>query len=89
MSDERKQTYGEELSDLLYGLQITVKIMESINTEHNAGKRDQIDFEARWVSQTQLLLRNLAKVKPLVESFVSNGFNKFEPLPVEKIDATE
>lgn len=89
MSDERKQTYGEELCDLLYGLQITSKIMESINTEHNSGKRDQGDFESRWVSQSQLFLRNLAKVKPLVESFITNGFNKFTPPPTEKIDATE
>lgn len=89
MSDERKQTYGEELSDLLYGLQVTVKIMENITTEHDAGKRNQGDFESRWVSQSQLYLRNLAKVKPLVESFITNGFNKFTPLPTEKIDATE
>jgi hypothetical protein len=87
MSEEKK-TYGEELSDLLYGLQITVKIMEGLTKEHDAGSRTQEDFEARWKVNTQLYLRNLAKVKPLVENFISKGFDKFIPIPAEKTDGT-
>ena len=79
MSDERKQTYGEELSDMFYGLQITTKIMEGLTREHDEGKRDQLDFQSRWMSQSQLFVRNLAMIKPLVEKFISKGFDKFTP----------
>jgi len=85
MSEEKK-THGEELSDLLYGLQITVKIMEGLTKEHDAGQRTQEDFEARWKVNTQLYLRNLSKVKPLVETFITKGFDKFTPIPAEKIE---
>jgi hypothetical protein len=79
---EQKKTDGEELSDLLYGLQITVKIMEGLSKEHDAGSRDQEDFEARWQVNTQLYLRNLSKVKPLVETFITKGFDKFRSVGV-------
>jgi hypothetical protein len=72
---------GEELSDMFYALQITTKIMESITKEHDAGTRDQKDFETRWQGQSELLCRNLAKIKPLVETFIKAGYNKYhDPL---------
>jgi hypothetical protein len=77
MSEDRKQTYGEELNDMFYALQITTKIMESITKEHDEGIRDQTDFESRWQGQSELLCRNLAKIKPLVEKFISKGYDKF------------
>jgi hypothetical protein len=77
MSEDRKQTYGEELNDMFYALQITTKIMESITKEHDDKVRDQTDFESRWQGQSELLCRNLAKIKPLVEKFISKGFDKF------------
>ena len=76
MTDVKKTT-GEELSDMFYALQITTKIMESNLTEHESGARGQEDFEGRWKSQSELLCRNLAKIKPLVEKFIHGGFSKF------------
>lgn len=76
MTDSKKTT-GEELSDMFYALQITTKIMESVTVEHDSGSRAQDDFEMRWQSQSQLLCRNLAKIKPLVEKFISAGFSKY------------
>jgi hypothetical protein len=93
MSEDRKQTYGEELSDMFYALQITTKIMEGITKEHSDGKREQQDFEMRWQGQSELLCRNLAKIKPLVEKFIHGGFNKFsspvgyDTTPVEHASA--
>jgi hypothetical protein len=78
MSEDRKQTYGEELNDMFYALQITSKIMESITKEHDIGVRDQTDFESRWQGQSELLCRNLAKIKPLVEKFICKGYEKFQ-----------
>ena len=77
MPEDRKQTYGEELSDMFYALQITSKIMEGITKEHDGGARDQTDFESRWRGQSELLCKNLTKIKPLVEKFIYEGFNKF------------
>lgn len=71
------KTFGEELSDMFYALQITTKIMESITKEHDSGVRDQNDFELRWQGQSELLCRNLAKLKPLVENFISAGYKKY------------
>jgi hypothetical protein len=88
MTDDRKQTYGEELNDMFYALQITTKIMESITKEHDKGARDQTDFESRWQGQSELLCRNLAKIKPLVEKFIHGGFSKFSSpvgLPSQEI----
>ena len=76
MTDVKKTT-GEELSDMFYALQITTKIMEGITKEHDNGARDQSDFEMRWNGQSQLLCRNLAKIKPLVEKFISAGYSKY------------
>jgi hypothetical protein len=72
-----KQTFGEELSDMFYALQITTKIMEGITKEHDEGSRSQDDFESRWHGQSELLCRNLAKIKPLVEKFISKGYSKY------------
>jgi hypothetical protein len=81
MSD--KKTTGEELSDMFYALQITSKIMEAITKEHDDGTRDQSDFESRWQGQSELLCRNLAKIKPLTEKFITEGYTKFQPKSTE------
>ena len=78
---ESKQTPGQELSDLFYGLQITTKIMESLYTEYLQGIRSQEDFQMRWNSQSWLLASNLKTIKPLAEKFISEGYNKYEPSP--------
>ena len=69
---------GQELSDLLFGLQTTVKILEGIMDEHKAGKRDQFDYESRILSQSNLLNNNLKGVKPLVERLFQDAFNRFD-----------
>jgi hypothetical protein len=76
MTDVKKTT-GEDLSDMFYALQITTKIMEGITKEHDSGSRTQDDFESRWQGQSELLCRNLAKIKPLVEKFIHEGYSKF------------
>jgi hypothetical protein len=92
MTDSKKTT-GEELSDMFYALEITTKIMEGITKEHDNGSRSQDDFESRWQGQSQLLCKNLAQIKPLVEKFVFGGFSKFsKPVgidtePVEHVSA--
>ena len=72
------KTPGQELSDLFYGLQMTVKILEGIMDEHKAGKRDQFDYESRIQSQSNLLANNLKGVKPLVERLFQDAFNRFD-----------
>lgn len=69
---------GQELSDLLFGLQMTVKILEGIMDEHKAGKRDQFDYESRILSQSNLLNNNLKGIKPLVERLFQDAFNRFD-----------
>ena len=73
-----EKTPGQELSDLLFGLQTTVKILEGIMDEHKAGKRDQFDYESRIQSQSNLLANNLKGVKPLVERLFQDAFNRFD-----------
>lgn len=65
-----EKTPGQELSDLFYGLQMTVKILEGIMNEHKEGKRDQTDYESRIQSQSNLLANNLKNVKPLTEKLL-------------------
>lgn len=72
-----EKTPGQELSDLLYGLQMTVKILENIIVEHKNGKRDQTDYEARIHSQSNLLNNNLKGVKPLVEKLFTEAYDRF------------
>jgi len=72
-----KKTLGEELSDMFYALQITTKIMEGVLKEYDTGARSQSDFESRWQSQSELICRNLAKIKPMVEKFISTGYSKY------------
>ena len=72
-----ERTPGQELSDLLYGLQMTVKILEGIMNEHKAGNRDQFDYESRVQSQSNLLAHNLKGVKPLVERLFNEAFSRF------------
>ena len=71
------KTPGQELSDLLYGLQMTVKILDNVITEHKEGKRDQTDYESRIYSQSNLLNTNLKGVKSLVEKLFTEAFARF------------
>jgi hypothetical protein len=73
-----KKTPGQELSDLLFGLQTTVKIFEGIVIEYNEGKRGQSDYESRIHSQSNLLANNLKNVKPLVEKLFEEAYSKFK-----------
>lgn len=75
------KTPGQELSDLFYGLQMTVKVLEGIMNEHMEGKRDQSDYEARVQSQSNLLANNLKNVKPLTEKLFQEAFNRFQSKP--------
>jgi hypothetical protein len=77
-----EKTPGQELSDLLYGLQMTVKILEGVMAEHKEGKRDQSDYESRIHSQSNLLANNLKGVKPLVEKLFTEAFNRFKVLDI-------
>jgi hypothetical protein len=72
-----EKTPGQELSDLLYGLQMTVKILEGIINEHMEGKREQSDYESRIHSQSNLLNNNLKGVKPLVEKLFEQAYARF------------
>ena len=72
-----EKTPGQELSDVFYGLQMTVKILEGIINEHKDGKRDQSDYESRIVSQSNLLNNNLKQVKPLTEKLFKEAFDRF------------
>jgi len=74
-----EKTPGQELSDLFYALQMTVKILEGIIDEHKAGKREQFDYEARIHSQSNLLNNNLKGVKPLVEKLFLDAYSRFKP----------
>lgn len=73
-----EKTSGQELSDLFYGLQMTVKILEGIMNEHKEGKRDQTDYESRINSQCNLLANNLKGVKPLTEKLFAEAFARFD-----------
>jgi hypothetical protein len=74
-----EKTPGQELSDLFYGLQMTVKILDGIIEEHKAGKRDQSDYESRIHSQSNLLNNNLKGVKTLVEKLFTEAYSRFKP----------
>jgi hypothetical protein len=76
-----KKTPGQELSDLFYGLQTTVKILEGIMIEYDEGKREQSDYESRVYSQSNLLANNLKNVKPLTEKLFADAYNKFKVSP--------
>ena len=76
---ESSKTPGQELSDLFYGLQTTVKILEGIMVEHEQGKRTQSDYELRIHSQSNLLNNNLKGVKPLVEKLFTEAYSRFKP----------
>jgi len=69
---------GQELSDLFYGLQMTVKILEGIINEHKTGARSQSDYESRVHSQSNLLNNNLKGVKPLVERLFTEAYSRFQ-----------
>ena len=75
---EKENSPGQQLSDLFYGLQMTVKIFEGIMIEHKEGKRDQSDYESRIQSQSVLLANNLKNVKPLTERLFADAFARFK-----------
>lgn len=80
------KTTGEELSDMFYALQITVKILEGLRQEYKNGGRTQEDYESRFNSQAWLLTDNLKKVKPLVEDMIKDGYDDFgKEAPVKEI----
>lgn len=79
------KTPGQELSDLLFGLQMTVKILEGIVNEHKEGKRDQTDYESRIHSQSHLLNDNLKKIKPLVEKLFDEAYSRFNESSVSSV----
>lgn len=72
-----EKTPGQELSDLLFGLQMTVKILEGIILEHKDGKREQSDYESRIHSQSNLLNTNLKSIKPLAEKLFTEAYSRF------------
>lgn len=74
----KENSPGQQLSDLFYGLQMTVKILEGIMIEHKEGKRDQSDYESRIQSQSLLLANNLKNVKPLTERLFADAFARFK-----------
>jgi hypothetical protein len=78
-----EKTPGQELSDLFYGLQMTVKILEGIMMEHSDGKRSQSDYESRVHSQSNLLNNNLKGVKPLVEKLFTEAYSRFNAVNIE------
>jgi len=76
---------GQELSDLLFGLQMTVKILEGMVNEHKEGKRDQSDYESRVHSQSNLLNNNLKLVKPAVEKLFKEAYGRFNESSVSSV----
>jgi hypothetical protein len=80
-----ENTPGQELSDLLFGLQMTVKILDGIVTEHKQGKRDQTDYESRTHSQCNLLANKLKEVKPLVEKLFTEAYSRFNAGSVSSV----
>jgi hypothetical protein len=84
-----EKTPGQELSDLLFGLQMTVKILEGVMIEYKDGKREQSDYESRVHSQSLLLNNNLKGVKPLVEKLFTEAFSKFEGTSVSIVNQTK
>ena len=79
------KTPGQELSDLLFGLQMTVKILDGIIVEHKQGKRDQTDYESRMHSQCNLLANNLKGVKALVEKLFDEAYSRFNAGSVSSV----
>lgn len=77
-----EKTPGQALSDLLYGLQMTVKILDGIISEHKAGNRTQSDYESRIHSQANLLNDNLKNIKPLTEKLFVEAYSRFNESPV-------
>ena len=80
-----EKTPGQELSDLLFGLQMTVKILEGVINEHKDGKREQSDYESRIHSQSNLLNNNLKNIKPLVEKLFTEAYGRFNESSVSSV----
>jgi uncharacterized membrane protein len=80
-----EKTPGQELSDLLYGLQMTVKILDGIISEHKNGKRTQSDYESRIHSQANLLNNNLKHIKTLTEKLFVEAYSRFNESPVSSV----
>lgn len=80
-----EKTPGQELSDLFYGLQMTVKILEGVVNEHKEGKREQSDYESRIHSQSNLLANKLKEIKPLVEKLFTEAYSRFNEGSVSSV----
>lgn len=46
-------------------------------TEYESGSRSKEDYEARFHSQSNLLVENMKKIKPLTEKLLSEGYDKY------------
>jgi hypothetical protein len=84
-----ERTPTQQLSDVFYGLQIIVKILEGLVTEHKNGLRCQNDYEMRFHSQATLLCKALADVRPLAEKIISDGYSKYESRPVSLVSGEQ
>jgi len=71
------RTTAQELSDWFYGLQTTIRIMEGLMMEYEDGTRSKDDYESRFHSQSNLLVENMKKIKPLTEKLLSEGYDKY------------
>jgi len=72
------KTTTQELSDVFYGLQIIIKIIEGLSQEYESGGRTQTDYEQRFHSQIGLFCKALGDVRPLAEKLISDGYSKYE-----------
>lgn len=66
-----EKTPTQELSDILYGLQLQLKMIESITPN------DQ-DYEEKFHRQANLYNDNLKHIKPVFEKILINGYSHFK-----------
>ena len=78
-----EKTPTQELSDILYGLQVQCKVIEDLLEGAVNGHRTAEDFEMRFHNQAWLLTDQLKKVKPLVETTIQKGYSFFRKEEVQ------
>ena len=66
-------TPGIQLSDLFYGLQLRIKVMEELIQSTKQGMRPENDFQSRFFTQAWVLANELKKIKPLVDAMLLEG----------------
>jgi Skp family chaperone for outer membrane proteins len=76
-----KRTPAQQLIDWLQGITMNVKIMELLIQEHEEGNKGQEEYEQRFNDQSWNLANNLKKIKPLTESLIQSGYEKFQTSP--------